>query len=423
VNPKHLRFFLAVATCGSVTQASRSLRRAQSAVTRAVGELETALGAELFERRAHGMMPTAAGELLRGRVQRALAEMDACRAAFAADHAGDSRAPIFSLSASMVRLRVFVALADLHSMAAVAASLGVSQPAVSQALREIETGLGARLFQRAPTGMLPTPLGALLALHLKRALAELRIAEDEIGSLKGVARGRVVVGALSLGRTRLLPLASARLLARFPDLTVHTEEGSFEHLAARLREGQIDFILGALRRPEQTAGLVREVVAPDRMGIMVRAGHPLACRADLSVAALAGARWVLPPNGTPTRELLEQTLAGRGLDPPKVGVETADLAVTLGVLLASDMVTAVSPHLFGREIEAGAVAILPLDLPETARDIGILRRARGIPSHAARHLMDIIRAIGEPPPMPPGATRPVPSDPPANAPPGRTGSA
>jgi LysR family transcriptional regulator of gallate degradation len=397
VNPKLLRFFVAVANGGSITQASRALSRAQSAVTGAIRELEMSVGADLFERRPRGMIPTPAGRLLLARAERALLEMETCKAAFAAALADDRwvrNAPIFSLSASMMRLLAYVTLADQHSMAAVAASLGMSQPAVSQALHTIETGLGVKLFQRTPTSMLPTPLGALLALHIKRALAELRIAEEEILSLEGGVQGSVVVGSLSLGRNRLLPLACTRLLASYPELSIRTEEGSFEHLAARLREGQIDFMLGALRRPEHTVGLARTSIARDVMGIVVRASHPLANERNLTLADLSGMRWVLPRRGTPTRELLENTLRLRGLEPPRIAVETADLAVTLGVLLSSNMVTAASPHVFRREIDAGVVVVLPLALPETVREVGILQRARGVPSPAARRLIEIIREIG-----------------------------
>src|SRR5262249_25510127 len=150
-----------------------------------------------------------------------------------------------------------------------------SQPAVSQSLREIERGIGIPLFERTARGMLPTPLGAILALHLKRSLAELRIAEEEIGFLRGMAKGTVAIGTLSAGRARLLPRAITRLLAAFPNITVTTEEGTFEHLAARLRAGEIDFILGALRPPEHTIGFEREAIAQDTLTIVVRTGHPL----------------------------------------------------------------------------------------------------------------------------------------------------
>jgi LysR family transcriptional regulator of gallate degradation len=398
LNPRHLRAFLTVTQAGSVIRSSQVLRRAQSAITRAIQELEREVGAELFERHPHGMMLTDAGRTLLMRAERAYAEMHAANAAFA-NHLGDenwvNNAPIFTLSIGRQRLLAFVEIAEQHNISAVAESLGISQPAVSQSLREIEDSLGVKLFKRTARGIVPTPLGAVLALHIKRALSELRIAEDEISFLKGMVRGSVAIGSLSGGRARLLPFAIARLLAKFPNLSVTTEEGTFEHLAMRLRAGEIDFILGALRPPEQTIGFTREVIAHDTITIIVRSGHPLLNRKNLSPSDLTTVNWILPKQGAPTRELFETSFLRRKLGSPKVKVETADLAVTFGIVMRSDMATAVSEHQFHLDLEGAGLRILPIEFPETSRPIGILQRSGGIPSQAARRLIDILRDIDE----------------------------
>lgn len=398
LNTRHLRAFLSVARSGSVIRSSELVRRAQSAVTRAIKELEKELGVPLFERRAQGMLLTEFGRALLGRVERAFAEMETARATFKAAHPSaksTAHAPIFSLSIGRQRLLVFVELVEQHHMGAVADSLGISQPAASQALREIENGLGLKLFTRTAGGLQPTPLGALLGMHIRRALAEIRAGEAEIGSLQGAMAGRVTVGTLSLGRTRLLPTAIISLMKHYPKLTVSTIEASFEHLAMRLRAGDIDFMLGALREPEHTIGLVRDVVAYDVLSLVVRKSHPLARKARLAPADLTTADWVLPQRGTPTRELLEGVLAARKLGKARVAVETADLAITRGILLGSDMITAVSAHLYHHEIAAKMLAVLPMPLPETRRPIGILQRSASQPSLAARLLIDQLHAIGK----------------------------
>jgi LysR family transcriptional regulator, regulator for genes of the gallate degradation pathway len=398
LNPRHLRAFSAVAETGSITKSSLALRRAQSAVTRAIQELERALGAELFERHTHGMTLTDVGRALQLRVERAQAEMSAASAAFANDLAETRcvhNAPIFTLSIGRQRLLTYIELAEQHSISAVSESLGVSQPAVSQTLREIEDSVGVSLFRRTARGVMPTPLGAVLALHVRRSLNELRIAEDEISFLKDAESGSVAVGSLSVGRARLLPDAIATLLARFPNLSVTTEEGTFEHLAARLRAGAIDFILGALRPLEQTVGFTRKIIAHDTMSAVVRSGHPLLRRRRVSAEDLRSVGWVLPPLGAPTRELVEASFAQRHLGRPEVKVETADLAVTFGIVMQSDMVTAVSEHQFHLDLVAAGLQVLPIELSRTRRPIGILQREGGIPSQAARRLIDILLDSGE----------------------------
>ncbi len=168
--------------------------------------------------------------------------------------------------------------------------------------------------------MLPTGHGETLALHVKRALAELRHARDEITSLRGTTKGTLAVGALPLGRTLIL-------------------------------------------KP----------------------------RATLQAVAREG--WVLPCPGTPTRDLVEALFAKRGINAPDARVETSDLAVLRGVLLESDLMTAITARQLDHEFRTGLLRALPIALPEASRQIGITRRSADVPSPGARLLMDEIRVV------------------------------
>jgi LysR family transcriptional regulator, regulator for genes of the gallate degradation pathway len=398
LNIRNLRAFVAVARSGSVSESSRSIRRAQSAITRSIKQLEADIEVELFERRSQGMLLNGFGRAFLSRIERAFSEMEMVRSAFKTASISKSlldKAPIFTLSISRRRLLVFIELVEQRHIGAAADSLGISQPAASQALREIEASVGVKLFIREPKGMQPTPLGALLGMHMRRALAEVRAGELEVCSLRGAIAGRVIVGTLSLGRTRLLPRAIVQLIKKHPNLTVTTVEGSFEHLATQLRAGGVDFILGALRSPEHTAGFLREIVAHDVLSLIVGKLHPVAKKRQITISDLISADWVLPPHGAPTRELLERVLKSRGLNEARVVLETADLAITRGVLVDSNMVTAASAHLFQEQIREKTLVVLPVKLPETRRPIGILQRAFSSPSPAAQLLIDNIRAIGK----------------------------
>src|SRR5207253_5412652 len=267
---------------------------------------------------------------------------------------------------------------------------GITQPAVSIAVRQLEDSIGVALFERTARGMIPTPAGAALALRLKRALAEIRHAVADIASLRGVTQGTVTVGALPLSRTRLLPESIAAVVAKYPGLRVATMEGSFETLAASLRAGDLDFILGALRPPEYASDFEGEPLADDELAIVCRRGHPWTNRKRIHPRDLARARWVLPRVNTPNRMLFERALTARGLASPNVVVETSDLAVLRGVLLNSDLLTAISPRQLSYELVAGLLALLPIPLHDTRRVIGITRRADSLASPGATILMQEI---------------------------------
>src|SRR5207344_1746076 len=119
-------------------------------------------------------------------------------------------ADVHSLFASILngrRLAVVASLAEKRNMPAVAREFGITQPAVSATLKDLEAGMGAPLFARSARGLNPTLAGEIVAFHFKRVLAELLHIVPDIAASEGVLQGSVNVGALPLGRTQVLPLA------------------------------------------------------------------------------------------------------------------------------------------------------------------------------------------------------------------------
>ncbi|SDC45858.1 LysR family transcriptional regulator [Paraburkholderia lycopersici] len=394
LNLAHLRAFRLVADTGSATRAASALYRAQSAVTRSVQELETALGSPLFERKPSGMLLTAAGRAVLERCGRIFSELEDLAQWCAARQArrrtlSEGALPAYLLNTR--RLQLLVALARHRHMPSTAHAFGISQPAVSSAMRVLESGSGVTLFHRGPRGVLLTAEGETFVLHVRRALNELRHVPDDIAALRGNIQGAVTVGALPLGRTLILPAAIARLCAQHPGVRVVTDESAYELLVAGLRAGDVDFVLGALRENDTASGLASERLMSEDMVVLARRDHPLANRHGLTLHDLRDARWILSRAHSPSRGLLEAQFRRVKLKPPMPIVETADLAVIRGLLLGTDMITALCAQQLHYEIESHQLAILDVPLQHTRRDIGLTLRAQGSPSPAARALIDAIR--------------------------------
>lgn len=396
INLRHLRALSAVAAAGSISVAAEGLFRVSSAVSRSIAELESTLDRPLFERRARGMALNAYGELALARARRIEQEFEAARLQLVARGGIGVRADIHSLFASILngrRLAVVASLAEKRNMPAVAKEFGITQPAISVALKDLELGLGVPLFERSARGLMPTLAGEIVAFHFKRVLAELRHILPDIAGGEGVLQGSVNVGALPLGRTKVLPLAIAALLSEHGGLHVTTVESPYDALAASLRSGDIDFILGALRTGSQTKDLEQEVLFEDRISLITRAGHPLTRADRINFAALRQSTWVLSRQGSPSRELLEHFFSLARQEPPVPAVETGDLAMLRGLLLESDMVTAISAHQLRYEIIDESLVVLDFPLEQTRRDIGITQRIGCFPSPGARALMQKIRDV------------------------------
>ncbi|HZD54558.1 MAG TPA: LysR family transcriptional regulator [Woeseiaceae bacterium] len=391
---RQAKIFLAVADSLSVTRAAGLLNRSQTSVTKSLQELEQQLNVTLFERSSKGVSLTVFGECLLGHAREAAAEL-----ATAAEQAEPG---VTGRSAGMARLRgmdvsdrwldAFLMTAERQDPAAAAEHLGVTSAAISLSLRKLEEALGVSLFERTPQACMPSAVGRHLVRYVKLARSHLRIASDELAGLQGARRGRVAVGTLPFVRTIIVPRAITRLTRAHPCLDVSTVEGPYDDLAAALRCGDIDLMVGALRGEAADKDLLEERILDESLSIVARAGHPLSRRVAVQWQDLLAYDWILPRRGTPTRELFERSVARQGQEGPPHVVETSSLVTLRGLLLESDRITILSRHQILFEEQCGLLAVLGFELIGTARPIGITRRRRGSLSPAARLLADEIRS-------------------------------
>lgn len=382
-NLLQLRAFVRVAELGSITQAAQRLFRAQSVVTRAIAGLERQLAVPLFERETQGMRLSGPGQGILPRARRVFAEL----AQVPRRREAGSGEPLYLMQTR--RLQLFASLCQSGHMPSVARQFGVSQPAVSAALKALEQGCGQVLFDRSPHGLRPTVGNAEVALPIRRALNELRHLLADLHAERGEVRGVVRIGALPLGRTRLLPDAIVQVTRRHPHLRVVTDESPFEHLALELRSGDVDFIFGALRPADAGDDLESEALLTEQLVILARADHPLAA-GPATPESLASAGWILPRQGSPSRALVEESFRNRGLPAPVAIVESGDLAIIRGVLRGSDLLAAVSAHQLQVELEAGTLCQLAV-LGGSARPLGLIYRKNALPSPAAAAFMQALR--------------------------------
>ncbi|XXD07484.1 LysR family transcriptional regulator [Klebsiella sp. R445] len=393
INIMQLRFFCQVAQRGSVSRAADDLFRTQSAITRAIRDLEAALNVTLFERHYSGMVATEYGRCILPRALRAIEDLQAIPALMQKLHARSTASGALPDSGWLFntrRLEIFLQLYHVNHTQTVASQLGITQPAVSAALKILEKGAGSALFRRTPEGVRPTPAADLLYPPISRALNELENIWSDLAARRGVLEGSVRIGALPLSRTQLLPAAISAFLARYPGIMVMTNESPYESLVSDMRAGHIDFIIGALRQDEDLPDLRCEALFEEDMLILLRNGHPLLRHPDPQ-SQLASAQWVLPRSNAPARHLLEKAFLTLGLPLPQPTVETGDAAMVRGLLRDSDMLAAVSASQMRFEIDNGLLTVLPVSLPDTTRRIGLTFRAGSLPSPATQALLQFIQ--------------------------------
>ena len=158
-----------------------------------------------------------------------------------------------------------VAVADSGSLRAAAKRLGVSQPALTKAIREIETLMGVSLLQKTVQGTIPTDAGRVFLVRARSIVEEMQRAKEEMSHLAGVQAGSVTVG-LSVGAALLSGGAIQTFMRTHPNVQVRVIEGLFDQLVSGVRQGPARFFSRRItcRRNRRAPSLRYFVPEPDR---------------------------------------------------------------------------------------------------------------------------------------------------------------
>jgi DNA-binding transcriptional LysR family regulator len=290
------------------------------------------------------------------------------------------------------RIAHLVAAARCGSLTQAAAELGLSQPALSKSIRELERGLGVRLLERGRFGVVPTEPGEALVARGRAIEAELHAAIEEVDAIRHSGRGRVVVGCGPSEATRLLPLALEALQASDPGIRVSVLYGLNEALMPMVRQGEVDLALSSVPRTARDPELLHETLHTDTAVVVAHADHPLAHRRSLRPAELAGERWVLARRRELERRALDDLFLQAGLKPIEAEVETTSAVLMKALVLQGRHLSFLPRELIHWEERAGLLRPLPVAAAQWARAVGITRRRRGAPSDAAAALAAALRA-------------------------------
>ncbi len=290
------------------------------------------------------------------------------------------------------QMRYFVEVARHGSIGKAAEICGVSQPAVTRQIHELERSLGAVLFTRGRSGVALTPYGDIFLSSASAIVNELDEAAARLGAYKASEKGHVAIGSVHIATSRVVPMAVARLKARRPYVTVTLVGGAHEHLVSTLKAGQLDLVFGRRAEPGQMAGLTFETLFEERLVIVARAGHPLARRKP-SLAELVDAPWIVPLPSATLRRRLEEIFRESGLAFPRNYVESIVGPATLVYLGESDAVAAVPDTIFEDDLAAGRLTALT-ELDSSLGDVGVTRRESAALPPATRMLLQELRRVG-----------------------------
>ena len=396
-NLRHLRAFALVVDHRSISRAVEHIHLSQPAITQALGKLEDRVGTSLIEHGADGMAPTPAGRLFHDRVKRALAFLEAgAREALRMEtrRSGGGFAN-FDQLVTVAQLRALSAMALASNFSLAARDMGLSQPSIHRAARDLERLTGLELFVATRQGIELTRAAETLARNANLALAELRQGFTEVDEVQGRDSSLIVVGTMPLAQTQVLPDALNRLAAESPRTSLRVIAAPYDGLLNRLRNGILDVLIGALREPPPIDDITQEFLFDDELTVLCRASHPLAGKAVITREDLLSFPWVVPGEDAPAREVFRHFFGAADIARmPGGAIEASQLVLVRGILAGSDRLTILSARQALYELQQGLLVELPVHIPGGNRRIGLTFRANWRPTATQARLLEYLRSIG-----------------------------
>lgn len=286
------------------------------------------------------------------------------------------------------QLRDIVAIVEHGSLRAAARHLDIAQPLLTRSVRELERELGTPLFERDVKGMTLTRAGVAFHRRASVIVHEARRAQEEVHQHDGGGEGVVVAGLSIMPHTGLLPRALMPFRRRYPKVRLQLIEGLFPALENRLREGTVDFYIGAAPQVPPAPGLLLQKLFANHRAVFCRQGHPLA--RETSLQALLAAEWATPSIDYNATIDLAQLFARHGLPAPNITLQ-AGSALSVMVALAETDLLAMLPVQWGDFAPiAGALQRIPVQEALPAPDIVLIRRPDLPLTPAAEHLVDLM---------------------------------
>ena len=278
-------------------------------------------------------------------------------------------------------LKLLDAIGVELNLSRAALRLNTSQPAVSQALREMEALLEARLFDRSTRRISLTPQGVLLWRHARRILGELDYAAQEFEAARSGAQVEFSLGLIGQVPASLLARAIARMATKHR-LRIAVREGAAANIMQELSAGHVDMVISHLATGVVTTPLEIEILYEDDTCLVANTDHPLVKNEAVGWEALREQRWILPSAELPVRSRVDREMLLRGVPDLSDALEASSPHVVLALLNETGAVAVMNRKLADDYVRRGMLAIIPMDFKLGKARFALIRRQDAQPSAA-----------------------------------------
>lgn len=268
------------------------------------------------------------------------------------------------------QLQAFMSVYRLRKLGAAAAQLFITQSAVSVLIRQLEDGLGVRLFERTTRSLQPTEAAHETVVIAERILRDLDSLSAGCRDARSLRRGRVSVAITPTLAGMLLPAAVHAFSQQHPGIQVHINDCAPDQFLTRIVGEQADFGIGT---PEHAGDEVQQqTLLRDHLAVVCHPAHPLALAPKVRWADLAEHPVITGRPGYGVRHLIDLSAARAGIS-LRVANEVSFQSTALWMVNAG-MAVAIMPSAYARQSAYNELVVQPLYEPRVPRDVYVVTK-------------------------------------------------
>ena len=286
----------------------------------------------------------------------------------------------------MRQVALILAVGEHGTLRKASAELGMTQPAATKMIQELESALGQRLFERVGRGQKLTAAGTSVLGYFRGMRGSMESMTRELAELQLGSSGRLSIGTIMAPSPTLLTNAIIALKKAYPLLSVGITMDTSDRLLELLREGALDVAIGRMR-DEHWQDYSFASLDNEALSVVVGAHHPLGHKKSVKFASLLDYPWILQPTGSPMREVLDQEFRMLQMPAPRSLIETASIMTTTDLIDKTDMIAVMPRSIADTYAQHGLLRVLPCEIRHKMESFGSITRKDRPLSEAARFFL------------------------------------
>jgi len=292
----------------------------------------------------------------------------------------------------MRQITLLLNIQEYKTLGAAALKMNLSQPAATKMLHELEQALDVTLFERIGRGLKITPAGVRVANYFANLQGNIESLSRELPDLRIGLGARLKIGSIMVASPKWLTYAIWQLKQQLPKITIEITIDTSNKLLEHMEHGLIELLIG--RMPINNSYyddyIFTKLHDDETLSLIVNNQHPLLRHNNINFNDLLNFNWVVQPQGSPMRALLEQEFNANSTNLPNGIIETSSILTSMDLVRCSDFIAVIPQVIANDYAKHNMIKILDYQINFKLSSYGTLICKDRPLSFAAKEFLNIL---------------------------------